>query len=136
MNKKINKKLKVFFQLLTDRPQQEILEIQKVLEEENGNEIIQIKKQLAFDILKSFHTIDKLNSAWEKFQDKTESISFRDKLLSEILIENKILQSKRQFKRLIDQKGIKVNSKTIDKDQKLKPEDTFKIGKRNLYELD
>ncbi len=107
------------------------------------------KKQLAVEIVSIYHGKDKAIMAAEKF-DKTfskkeipEDISVvpvkSGTLLAEILLANKIISSKSEWRRLIEQGGIsrmEDDSKISDFDYKVEKSETYRIGKRRFIKVE
>ncbi|MEI7809997.1 MAG: tyrosine--tRNA ligase [bacterium] len=121
-----------------------VSEIEK-FKNENPREV---KLKLAYEITKIYHGEKKAEEAkinWENVfskkeipDDMEEIKTEKDKLLSECLVENKILNSKGEWRRLVEGKGVHdlVKNETIN-DLNLKTEDnlTLKIGKKRFVKI-
>lgn len=138
-----------YFLLCTDVSQSEILEIE--LGMQNGENPMQYKKQLAREIVTLYHNADEATDAqtnWEKTFSEgglpdiiTEIKSEPSKLLSEVLVENNILDSKTEFRRLTDEGGIKIihdnlsEEKITDFQYKLDKTIILKVGKKKFVKI-
>ena len=111
--------------LLTFLPMQEINELEKL----EGNEINKAKEILAFEITKMVHTEqdaqDALDASRSLFSNGIlagsvpettfSNLDFKDGInIIELLQKIQLVPSKSEARRLIQQKGIKINDKVID----------------------
>lgn len=127
---------------LTDLPMEEIEQIDQEIK--NGQNPITFKKRLAFEIVKQLNTEQEALDAEGKFksvvQDKeiptdipTIQIS-NGQLLSKLVIENGMVATMSEWKRLIDQHGVSIQDKKIENPfiggQEISDGSTIKIGKR------
>jgi tyrosyl-tRNA synthetase len=107
-----------------------------------------LKMQLAFEIVKIYHGEKKAKEAeenWEKtfskkeIPDEMEEISVvQGELLSEALVEHKILSSKSEWRRLIEAKAVHdlVNNQPIlDFNLRIVENLTLKIGKKKFIKI-
>jgi len=137
----------VYFELATDLL---LGEIRKLLAEwENGNiHPLDLKKQLARSIVSLYHPKEDVKTAEKKFELQVQkkevpndvpvfNVSGPSFDLADFLVANGITSSKGEVKRLITQKGIKVDGKTID-DSHINisgQEILVRIGKRRLAKI-
>ena len=135
-----------YFELCTFTPMDEVEDIQKKLEKGSVNPK-DIKMKLAKQIVAIYHGEDKAQKAEESFvntfqkreipEEMTE-LDGRGKTLMDILIEAKILSSKGDFRRLIEEGA--VTDLSTDKkltDANFIPENgmQFKIGKKRFIKI-
>ena len=137
-----------YFETLTDVPQDKINIYKKELQEKKVNPV-QIKKELAFEIVKIYHSLELAKLAKENFerifkQKKTPlkipiiKISKKEIPLIELLMETKLFPSKSEAKRLIVQKGVKIDGKIKEKWKeiiKIKKEMVLQLGKRKFVKI-
>lgn len=129
------------FTLLTDKPDDEIKEIEKALK--NGENPIKYKKQLAFELTKWLNSekdAENAQSAFEKtFQEKTPT--FDIKVKAEVTLAKTIIpftprQSMSSAKELIKQNAVDVNRKVVtDPNFELKVGDEIKVGGRTFLKV-
>ncbi|MDO8507685.1 MAG: tyrosine--tRNA ligase [bacterium] len=134
-----------YFELCTDRDDEEIKEITKKLK--GGENPRNLKFELAKDIVTTYHSSKAAETAGQEFEkifkDKGKptdmpkvSYSKGDKLV-DVLVESKIVDSKSEVRRLIQQNGVKDNDETVtDIDYTLaNGKHTVQVGKRRFVEL-
>lgn len=136
------------FELCTDIPREQILEIELAIQ--NGENPMQFKKQLAREIITTYHSADQAIDAqnnWENTfseggipENIPEITGETGKLLSEILVKNKVLSSKAEFRRLIDEGGIKIISeqgeeKITDFQYTFSENIILKVGKKKFVKV-
>ncbi len=103
------------------------------------------KMRLAYEIVKIHHGIKKANESQKNFINifqKKESpqeivqLKLSGKKIIDVLVLSKLAKSKGEAKRLISQKGIKVNDKSVDSEEvKIKKGDLIKKGKRHFIKI-
>lgn len=134
-----------YFLLCTDLPQHEIQEM-KI--DENPMEY---KKLLGREIVTLYHNADLAKSAQENWEKTFSEGGLPDiipeitgefgKLLSEVLVENSILESKTEFRRLTDEGGVKIISKDLSEEKitdfqyKLSETIIIKVGKKKFVKV-
>ncbi|MEN3044819.1 MAG: tyrosine--tRNA ligase [Candidatus Hydrothermales bacterium] len=107
---------------------------------------LEAKEELAFLITKIFHGEEKAIKAKEYFfktfrkreiPQEIPELRIKNKKIFEILFETKIVQSKSEAKRLIRQKGVDLNGKTIEDENYVpqKGEHVLKVGKRKFFKI-
>lgn len=110
------------FEYLTDVDMNEVNQIREDLK--GGKNPISYKKKLAFEIVKQLNSHEEAHKAQEDFeknvQNKEQSVKVpvvnykSGTLLSKIAIDRKLTASNSEWKRLIDQKGIKKNGVPLE----------------------
>ncbi len=136
-----------YFLLLTDISQEQIEKYKKDLKANKINPR-DLKMKLAFEIVKEIDGKDKAKKAQEHFvnvfQKRTipKNIQIlkttkKDINLASLLVENKIMPSKSELRRLIKQEGVKINGQTINTEKVLllEKENIVQIGKRRFYKI-
>ncbi len=136
-----------YYELATDVSMKEIEEIKRDIEE-NGINPMDYKMRLAKLIIRDFYSKEVAEQAEQNFINvfrkkeipddiKTYNLD-KDKLLVDFVIENKLLSSKGEFKRLVKQGGIYINNNRInDIDYKLTKGNEYilKIGKKRFFKI-
>lgn len=134
--------------LLTDIQTKNINEIEKKIKEGKINPR-DAKIKLAFEIVKFFHGEEKAEKAKEEFErvfSKKETpkdmpvvkIDTNKINLVELLVNNKILPSKSEARRLIEQRAVEINGEKIKnwkEEIEIKKEAVLKIGKRRFVRI-
>lgn len=138
-----------YFETLTDFSQEQIDIYKKQLLEKRINPV-KLKKELAFEIVKIYHSSKLAQQAKDNFdrvfkEKKTPlkvpviKISPQRIYLSDLLVKSKLVSSKSEAKRLIFQKGVKIDGK-IKNDWKeiiqTKKGMVIQIGKRKFVKLE
>lgn len=106
------------------------------------------KVRLAKEVVTIYHSKKDADRAEENFEktfkkgdvpeNVLEAVSEPQKLLSEILVENKIIESKNEWRRLVDQKGISVvedGNKIEDLNYKVTETKTYRVGKKRFIKV-
>ena len=140
-----------YFEWLTDKPTDQVLEIQNTLSNGSANPM-ELKKEVAHTIVREFYSLDMAKEA-ESFFTKTvqnretpddidhfilpddaESETLR---LSNILVESGLTSSAGEARRLIDQNAIKLDGTTITKNLSMKElgRGVLKVGRRRYLRL-
>ena len=135
-----------YFILCTDVSLAEIEKLKKELE--NGVNPRDVKMKVAYEIVKIYHGEKKAKEAEENFintfqkgeiPEKMEEIKVSiGELLSEVLVENKILSSKGEWRRLILGNGIhdlEKKQNISDLNIKITENLTLKIGKKRFVRI-
>lgn len=136
-----------YFELCTFTPMEEIEEIKKKLEKNSVNPK-DLKMNLAKQIVAIYHGEDKAQKAEENFvntfqkgeipEEMIELQMEKEKTLMDLLVETKILSSKSDFRRLIEEGAISnldTSEKTTDANFIPKSGMKFKIGKRKFVRI-
>ncbi len=138
-----------YFLLCTDVPQSEIAEMEEKMK--SGENPMQYKKQLAKEIVTLYHSADEAVAAqinWEKtfseggIPDVVQEINSKSgELLSEVLVENGVLESKAEFRRLTDEGGVKIINEDLSEEKitdfQYKADKTMilKVGKKKFVKI-
>lgn len=134
-----------YFLLSTDLEISEIRKYEKRLAKKENP--INVKKELAFLIVKELHDEKEAKKAQIEFaklvQNKTVEISQKfdsyasGASLSSIAIEQGFISSNSEWKRLINQKGVRVNDNILKDSNYVLPKEeiTTQIGKRNIIKI-
>lgn len=137
-----------YLELLTDVPSREIQHDKKALQLKKVNPR-DLKEKLAFEIVKKFHSLKVAQRAKEEFkrvfkEKKTPAeiaeirIDKKEISLLDLLLETGFTSSKSEAKRLILQKGIKIDGK-VQKDWReivqIKKELILQVGKRKFAKI-
>jgi tyrosyl-tRNA synthetase len=134
-----------YFLLCTDVKEGEIKEIEHQLE--NGINPKDIKMRLAREIVTIYHSEEDAKNAEENFtntfskggvpDDIKEVVVSADKLLSEVMVDNKIVESKGEWKRLVSGNAISYGDgeKITDINAKAKETRVIKVGKRRFIKV-
>lgn len=134
------------FEICTDVIMEDIEKYKKDLE--SGINPRDIKIILAKEIVKIYHSEEKANKAEQDFiktfqkgglPENLEEIKTKNgKLLSELLVENKIVSSKSDFRRLVMEGAVSnaiSSDKITDVNYKIYNNITFKIGKKRFIKI-
>ncbi len=134
------------FELCTDVSMSGIEKYKKDLE--SGTNPRDIKVILAKEIIKLYYGEEKAKKAEENFvntfkkgglPENIESIQTQNgKLLSELLLEAKIIESKSDFRRLVSEGAVSdaiTSEKITDANYKIEKELTLKIGKKRFVKI-
>ena len=114
----------------------------------NGENPRDIKLELAKIITSLYHTKEEVNEAINFYNtaftkksipDNIPSLNFNGSNLRDILddlIKEKLVPSKKEFNRLLEQGGVQLNGEKIrDLDVIIKENDVLKIGKKRFLKL-
>jgi len=137
-----------YFELLTDVPLKKIDQYKKVLQLKKINPR-DLKEELAFEITKMYHSQKAAEKAQEEFNkvfkekelpSKIPEIKIKGESLNilELLMKSKLVNSKSEAKRLIVQKGVKIDGRIQDdwrKIVKIKKEMVIQVGKRKFVKV-
>ncbi len=131
-----------YFILATNIPMTNIEEFKKELE----SNPMHVKKKLSYAIVSELYDEKIAESAKENFEktvqnkqipDNIEKIGAKkDALVIDFLVDNNLIPSKSEAKRLIEQGGVTFNDEKIDIFTKISENGILKVGKRNFIELE
>jgi len=135
------------FKLITETPLSQVEKIEKALKT-NKNPMI-FKKQLAFELLKMLHSEKEAKKAQNKFEQvfqkrklPEEAPVFKTKKknwkIIDLLIETKLVSSRGEAKRLINQKAVEINRSPITDHRSpitIKSGHILKVGKRRFIKI-
>ena len=135
-----------YFELVTRMSMAEIDEMKKKVEA--GSNPMEFKKVLAKNIVSFYHGEEKAEKAeknWEKVFSKKEIPNDLEEIhcsnsdfLGEILVKNKIISSKSEWRRLVEEKAIHDLDKKeniADPNTKITENLTLKVGKRRFVKV-
>lgn len=110
-----------YFTLATDTSLEEIKEYEKRLKSENPRDI---KKDLAFEIVKELHNEEEAGKAKDNFERTVQNKEMPNEIpsvkldisksIADALLETNLAQSKSEAKRLIEQGGVFINNEKIE----------------------
>ncbi len=136
-----------YFELCTFAPMDEIENIRMSLKDDKVNPK-DLKMRLAREIVVIYHGESKANEAqinWEntfskkEIPDEMEEIKCgAGEMLSEVLVQNKILESKGEWRRLVEQNAIhdlENDTRITDVNYKVEKNLTLKIGKKRFLKV-
>ena len=135
------------FELLTDVPNEKINEIKQSMD--NGANPLQYKKQAAFDITRQLNSEKEAAEAQNYFEEtfqrrNIESVQGMIRVngnatITQILVENNLVSSNTEAKRLIKEGAVDIDKRTIlDPTYMVSPSDDekiLKVGKKNIIKL-
>lgn len=137
-----------YFELLTNLPPELIQRHKRVLQLKRVNPAA-LKRQLAFEIVKMYHLEKAAKKAEEEFNkifkekklpSKIPQIQIKEKSLDilELLLKTKLASSRSEAKRLILQRGVKINGKIQKNWQEIiqiKKGQVVQVGKRKFIKV-
>ncbi len=110
-----------YFTLATDTSLEEIKEYEKRLKSENPRDV---KKDLAFEIVKELHNEEEAEKAKDNFERTVQNKEMPNEIpsvkldisksIADALLETNLAQSKSEAKRLIEQGGVFINNEKIE----------------------
>ncbi len=135
------------FTLLTDTPSEEIQEMQKKMDD--GENPMLFKKRLAFELTKQLNSEEdakQAQSAFEQtFQDRQAPTSMPEFTTKQsewnpvdLLVASKLVSSKSDAKRLLEQGAVEINGKAISHQLStisIKNSDILKVGKKKFLKI-
>ena len=140
-----------YFECLTDKPTDQVLEIQSALSNGSANPL-ELKKEVAHTIVRDFYSLDIAKEAESFFTKTVQNRETPDDIdhfilpggaeaetlrLSNILVESGLTSSAGEARRLIDQNAIKLDGTTITKNLSIKElgRGVLKVGRRRYLRL-
>lgn len=132
-----------YFLLGTNVPTTTVEQVKKRLED--GENPMNLKKELAFAIVKELHSQEDARKAQEAFENvfsKGETPEHIEEIeiesgsnLLDVLVEHMLVISKSEAKRLIEQGGIKADGQPVDMNFQLTSDIILQIGKRKFVKI-
>ena len=135
-----------YFELVTRVPIEEIKSMKEAMQK--GQNPMLFKKKLAKEIVSFYHGIKKAEEAESSFSntfqkkeipsEMQEIKASKGDVLSEVLVKNKILSSKGEWRRLVLGKGVhdlNKNNDILDQNIKITEDSTLKIGKKKFVKV-
>lgn len=141
-----------YLENLTDISEDELSQIRHGIQEKSVNPM-NFKKRLALELVSQFHDLSSAKTAATYFEktvqsgDTPEDIPFFDlpssselatKRLSDVLVESNLAKSSSDARRVINQKGVKVNSETVTENipaASLNTGDIIHFGRRKAVQI-
>ena len=136
-----------YFELVTDVHPDKVEKIKEDLEEDRVNPR-DIKIALAKEIVELYHGKDEANNAEERFRKVFQKgeipedinaveINSEEFDLAEIILNNKLVPSKKEFRRLVEQGGVKINGERLTDINNLDSsnEMIIQIGKKKFLKI-
>ena len=136
-----------YFELVTDIHPDIIERIRKDLEEDNVNPR-DVKISLAKEIVELYQGKEEAKLAEDRFRKvfqkgeipddiKTVEVNSGDFNLADIVLGNKLVPSKKEFRRLVEQGGVKVNGERISNIDEVSLASKFiiQIGKKKFIKV-
>lgn len=137
-----------YFELLTDIPSKTINRYKKTLRLKKINPGC-LKKELALEIVKTYHSQKAAENAKKEFEkvfeekelpSKMPEIKLKEKILNilDLLVKTKMVNSKSEAKRLILQKGVKIKEEAKNdwrESVKIEKGTVIQIGKRKFIKI-
>jgi len=137
-----------YMRLLTEIPEEKINKIEKELKS-GGVNPKEPKARLGFEIAEFYHNAEEAEQAKKEFErvfskreiplEMSEIKIPQNKInIIDFLADNKILQSKSEARRLIEQGGVEIDKKRIDdwqKEVEVKDGSVIQIGKRKFIKI-
>lgn len=131
-----------YFEYATRVTLGEIKQVEKELKA--GANPRDIKKRLAQEIVTLYHGSKAAAAAsqeWAKIFSQKEKPSdipeakVKSKNIVDVLVETKLAASKSEARRLLTQKGVKINDQVANESNQVKPSDTIQVGKRKFVRI-
>ncbi len=132
-----------YFEYATQVSMDEIKKLEKELK--NGSNPRNIKLRLAEEIVTLYHgpqSAQKAAAEWQKvFSNKEKpsdipSVKVHQSNIIGILVETNLAASKSEAKRLIDQKGVRINDEIATEETKVPPSSIIQVGKRKFIKTE
>ena len=136
-----------YFELASDVPKSELLEVKQILENPKTNPR-DIKRKLARTFVRMYHSPEAAQNAEEEFDRIFVEKSIPDNIeeyrqqpgmnITTLIIEAKFVTSKSEARRLIDQGGVSIDGERVsDTNLALPDKDEFilKVGKRRFLKV-
>jgi tyrosyl-tRNA synthetase len=139
-----------YFTLATEVSTQKLVEIKKQLDSGSVNPM-ELKKELAFELVKLYHDETSARKAQEDFEMKFSRREIPDDIpelavssdepkiwIASLIVQSGVAKSNSQALRLVTGGGVQLNgTKISDKDLKvdLREENIIKIGKKNFFKI-
>lgn len=137
-----------YFEFFTDVPMNKVNNIKNEIKTGKNNPVV-YKKQLALEITKQFHGQKKAKQAQNEFKRVFEARGVPTKIKKikleiknwpppDLLVNLKLVSSKSEAKRLINQRGVTINQSVIRDHQKtvtINSGDIISVGKKRWVEI-
>ncbi len=131
-----------YFEFFTATPLDKISSFRKEMKVKNP---MQYKKQLALEITRQFHGLEKAKQARKKFKEvfqnrevpeKITTVEVKSKNIVDVLVEAQLASSNSDAKRLISQNAVKINQSIINNQQStINAGDVINVGKKRWIKI-
>jgi len=132
-----------YMECVTDMPMKEIADVQKAMKK--GTNPKEFKMHLAREVVTLYHGADAAAHAESEFtkvfadkgipEDMPEVSLQKGMTYVDLLVHEKLLTSKSEAKRLIEQGGLKLNDQTVSSIDATVEEGVLKVGKRKFLKI-
>lgn len=132
-----------YMECVTDIPMDEIKRVEKEIK--SGQNPRDFKKFLAYEVVRMYHGDKEAKNAEEEFtrifsqkgtpDDMPEIKAKKGELLMNLLVRAKMVTSKSDARRLIEQKAIHLNERAVESIEAKAEEGIVKIGKRKFLKI-
>lgn len=134
-----------YLELVTDLPMERVSKIEEALKRDEMHPL-EAKKELGRAVVTQFHGEEKAQEAQSNFEKVVQRKEAPDEIpqislttptsLIDLLMQENLVSSKSEARRLISQKGIKVNGEIIDDPNlQIEKECTLQVGPRKFLKL-
>lgn len=132
-----------YMECCTDIPMEEIITIEKAMNKEENP--MTFKKELAYEIVRMYHGEEAARNAAAEFTkvfsdkkmplDIPEVKAKKGESLLDLLLREKLIASKGEGRRLMEQKAIHLNDKAVTDVNAAASPGTYKVGKRKFISI-
>ncbi len=131
-----------YFELATELPMDEVKQLEQELKA--GTNPRDIKKRLAAEIVTLYHgkqAAGEASKEWSKIFSQKEKpseiqvIKVKSKNIVDVLMETKLASSKSEARRLLAQKGVKVDDRIASESDQIKSGNLIQVGKRKFMRI-
>lgn len=131
-----------YFELATELPMDEVKKLEQELKA--GANPRDIKKRLAAEIVTLYHgkqAAGEASKEWSKIFSQKEKpseiqvIKVKSKNIVDVLMETKLASSKSEARRLLAQKGVKVDDRIASESDQIKSGNLIQVGKRKFMRI-
>ncbi len=132
----------IYLECCTDVPLKEILSIEQKMRD--GANPKDFKMRLARELVTMYHSADAALKAEEEFasvakggvpDEIAEAKAEKGELLIDLLVREKIVASKSEARRLIDQKAVSIDGTIVESHDQLAEKGIVKVGKRKFVKI-
>lgn len=131
-----------YFTLTTTVPMDQLKGLEELVKKNPMN----AKKKLAFTVVSELYSKDDARKAEENFAKRVQNKQLPDEIntrynftgnptASEVLLQTNLAKSKSEVKRLVEQKGVRINSKIITNENEEIEEGIIQVGKKRVAQI-
>lgn len=134
--------IEALFAYTTEVSDEKVMEVKKRLDSKENP--MTLKKELAYELVRMYHGEKEAEKAKENFEkvfsegqlpEERPEIKSTGKLMQTTIIAG-IVPSAAEFKRLVEQKAVRLNNEVVERwDQTDKPDDELKLGPHRFYKI-